>query len=412
VFDANLLAVGADISHDPVTNNDQFLINTSGQYFIHYVLNNSSVVSNLAMQAQVLINGDTTVSGSFAQQNTAGSTGQSASVQGSCLADLTGAQYLVLQASKGGATGIWLADKCHFNINRISGAKGDAGATGIAGVTGVYGVSGVTGLQGSTGFGVQGDTGVAGIQGTTGISGVTGLQGNTGLGVQGGTGIAGTQGQTGIAGSGVTGVAGVTGIYGLSGVTGLQGQTGVGAQGATGIAGVTGFYGTSGVTGVQGLTGILGTSGVTGLIGVTGLRGTTGIQGTTGAGTTGMQGVTGVGTSGTDIEYKSATWSIINPIAGSYLGPRMYQTAGLLRISSAVSAATNAIFNIYDRTNVGQTGTKLMTADMTATTTFTDRSTSFASTSIPADTWLNLSITSVSGSPGNLIVTVDTTTVG
>jgi len=102
---------------------------------------------------------------------------------------------------------------------------------------------------------------------------------------------------------------------------------------------------------------------------------------------------------------------VVNPIAGNYIGPRFYQAQGLVRISSAVASATNTIFNIYDRTSVNQTGTKMMTADMTATTTFTDRSTAFASTAIPADSWLNLSITSVSGSPGNLVVTVDTTTV-
>ena len=280
------------------------------------------------------------------------------------------------------------------------------GGTGIQGDTGIQGYTGVRGIQNFTEFDTTqypsflpaelgwsqrdealflGVTGMQWIQlgvgfksmlGNTGIQGITGFQGITGIGIQGGTGVAGI---TGIQGGG-TGIQGLQGNTGIRGVTGFQGVTGL-ALGATGIAGVTGVYGASGTTGLQGVTGLA-------------------------LGATGIAGNTGLGSA-----IKSFCWSVANPVSGGIPGPRLKQTLSATRISAYTTAATNAIYNIYDRTAVGQTGTKLMVTDMTAVTTATEVTSSFNSTALPADSWLWLSITSVSGTPGNLVVSLDSTVV-
>ena len=323
----------------------------------------------------------------------------------------------------------------------IEGHPGCYGDTGIQGDTGIIGLQGRTGLQGGGQTGVQGITGLQNVLieatypdpttitdptilyntiddalfldiGTDGTSwiqisagsktGATGLVGPSG----GGTGL---QGQTGILGP--TGIQGLTGFYGQ---TGIQGVTGF--QGQTGIQGLTGFYGQTGIsgqTGIQGQTGIRGITGLANFI-EAGSYPTVGVPptllwnyddntlfaGITGAGpwvqisAGSMQGSTGVQAS----LNRVCSWTIGNPVAGGIPGPQMIEAGTVTKISSFVTAATSVSFNIYDRTNVSQTGTKLMTTDQTATTT--DASTvSFASASLPANSWLWLQIDATSGSP-------------
>jgi len=335
---------------------------------------------------------------------------------------------------------------------------------GITGINGNWVQLGA-GSQGVTGFGIQGTTGLqgqTGIQGNTGIRGNTGLQGQTGLGlanfIQNGfpaitnppqflwnfadevlylgiTGLngnwvelgAGSQGVTGFGIQGTTGLQGQTGIRGLTGIqgkTGLQGQTGLGLAnfiedgfpvitdppqflwnfadeslylGITGIngnwvqlgAGSRGATGLYGPTGIQGRTGILGIQGVTGLaLGSTGIAGPTGIKG---AGSV----------------KRCFSWSVRNPGAGGIPGPRLTEDYTCSRVDSFIISGTNCIFNIEDRTNVGLSGTNIMT-DQTALTTAISTS-SFTSGNLPADSWLWLNIKSVSSLPTNLAVTLSTT---
>jgi hypothetical protein len=280
------------------------------------------------------------------------------------------------------------------------GQTGIQGETGIQGFTGLAlgstGIQGVTGLCGETG--IQG-VGLTGLQGGTGIQGVTGVRGFTGLAL----GSTGLQGQTGIRGG--TGIQGVTGV----GQTGIQGETGICGQ--TGIQGFTGLA--LGSTGLQGITGLANfiESGSYPAIGVTptllwnetsnalfaGVTGTFGKWVQISAGSIqGGQGVTGVGSN-------ERLWSVTlgNPIAATLPGPKMKVNGTLTRISSHIVGGTNVVFNVYDRTNVSQTGTALMTASQTATTTEVNNppTGSFASTSLPADSWLYLKIDSTSGLP-------------
>ena len=278
-------------------------------------------------------------------------------------------------------------------IQGATGIKGNDGIRGGTGIQGSQGLIGGTGIQGETGLtggtGIQGVTGIA--LGQTGIQGVTGLTGGTG--VQGGTGLANFLTSADLPMSTPTMIpsllwsvekealyAGVTGVVWVQISSGaLQGGTGFCGQ--TGIQGVTGFVGGTGVQGVTGLVGGTGIQGVTGLIGGTG-----------------VQGVTGIGSN-----VRVVSWIINNPVAGEIPGPKMMEAGILARINSFVSAATSVSFNLYDRTNVSQTGMALMTSDLTSVVT--DSSvTAFSSSSLPANSWLWLKIDATSGTPSCLSV--------
>jgi hypothetical protein len=104
------------------------------------------------------------------------------------------------------------------------------------------------------------------------------------------------------------------------------------------------------------------------------------------------------------------SWTITNPSTGIIPGPKIYAAQTAVKISSYVTAATNATFNIQDRTTApNTTGTNLLSSDQTAVATGTD-ATVFASAIIAQNSWLAVNISSVSGTPGTLSVTLATTT--
>jgi hypothetical protein len=73
-----------------------------------------------------------------------------------------------------------------------------------------------------------------------------------------------------------------------------------------------------------------------------------------------------------------------------------------------VTAATNCIFNIEQRSTVGSTGTNITTSSMTAVVTAAS-TTSFSAGALTAGNWLWLTVVSISGTPGYLEVTLSVT---
>jgi uncharacterized protein YjiK len=99
------------------------------------------------------------------------------------------------------------------------------------------------------------------------------------------------------------------------------------------------------------------------------------------------------------------TWSCSSPAVGGIPGPRLHRKHTVERIDAYVTAATSATFNIEHRTTIGSAGTNTMTADLAATTTGASQTT-FASSAMDRGSWLWLDISAVSGTPGNLVVTI------
>ena len=199
-------------------------------------------------------------------------------------------------------------------------------------------------------------------------------------GTSGGVGAGGTSGTSG--GNGTSGTSGNTGAGGTSGTSG-----GIGAGGTSGTNGVNGTSGTSGNTGAGG------TSGTSGGIGA---GGTSGTAGTSGSGTSGSSGKSGSG----DRTY---TWTIANPSTGDVLGPRINSTLTLTNCYTYTMSATNVVFNIYYGV-VGSTST-LLTSDLTGTTTESS-TTIFNTSTISSGSWIVLHVISVSGTPGQLVVSL------
>jgi len=101
---------------------------------------------------------------------------------------------------------------------------------------------------------------------------------------------------------------------------------------------------------------------------------------------------------------KIFTWTLTSPISSAnYLGPRLQNTMKIRNVYAYVSSSTNVAFNIYYGA-VGST-TTLLSSDLTATTS-ENSTTSFTTTTLSAGTWLRLHISSVSGYPGQLVVSI------
>ena len=98
-------------------------------------------------------------------------------------------------------------------------------------------------------------------------------------------------------------------------------------------------------------------------------------------------------------------WTILTPATGNYAGPKMPSAATASRVNSYCVDATNCTWSLQDRTSVTQAGTSFFSADQTSTVTPAD-ATTFASSAIPADTYLWLKVNSISGTPSLLSVTL------
>jgi hypothetical protein len=83
----------------------------------------------------------------------------------------------------------------------------------------------------------------------------------------------------------------------------------------------------------------------------------------------------------------------------------LYAASTAIRLSSYVTSATSATFNIEERTSPDSSGTNLLGSDQVATTTGAS-TTSFSNSSLAADSFLWLDISAISGSPGYLQVTL------
>jgi hypothetical protein len=100
---------------------------------------------------------------------------------------------------------------------------------------------------------------------------------------------------------------------------------------------------------------------------------------------------------------------IDNPAVGGILLCRLYEGWNIVRVDSAVKAATSVTFNLEERTAVGSAGTDVTSSDMVADTDGT-ATTSFSNAAIAADNWLYADISAVSGTPGTLTITIAYTT--
>jgi hypothetical protein len=102
---------------------------------------------------------------------------------------------------------------------------------------------------------------------------------------------------------------------------------------------------------------------------------------------------------------KTYTWIINTPGIGGIAGPRIPVNGTVIQVDSFVTAATSASFNIQKRSTIGTTGTNILSSSMVSTTAGVTSS-NFSSASLTVGDWLWVQISAVSGTPGQLCITV------
>jgi|WetSurMetagenome_2_1015567.scaffolds.fasta_scaffold99698_3 hypothetical protein len=108
-------------------------------------------------------------------------------------------------------------------------------------------------------------------------------------------------------------------------------------------------------------------------------------------------------------QIKQFTYHVQTPAKGSgFVIARMYQNLTVLRVDSHLSAGTSVSFNLEYRSSVNAIGTSITSTPIVALTSGTQTG-SFAYSMLPADNWLFLSVTDISGSVGLLSVTLSCT---
>lgn len=110
----------------------------------------------------------------------------------------------------------------------------------------------------------------------------------------------------------------------------------------------------------------------------------------------------------TGVVERQYVWVISSVAVGGVLGPRLKSAKTCVRLDSHVSAATSATFNVEERTAPGTAGTNIVASDQVATTSGAN-TTSFSNADLAADSWLYVDISSVSGTPGQLSITLTVT---
>jgi hypothetical protein len=183
---------------------------------------------------------------------------------------------------------------------------------------------------------------------------------------------------------------GPTGFTGSIGFTGSQGGVGfTGSRGDTGFTGSIGFTGSQGV----GFTGSRGDTGFTGSRGDTGFTGSVGFTGSQGTGFTGSQGNTGdPAPRATTLETPSSTEKV----------PLFFNTSSfnLTQIRSVLtgSSSPSVTFSIRYGTDLSAAGTEVVTSGITcANTTGGVSTTSFNNGTIPANNFVWITTSAVSG---------------
>lgn len=108
-----------------------------------------------------------------------------------------------------------------------------------------------------------------------------------------------------------------------------------------------------------------------------------------------------------DVSHRVKTycWVISSPAVGGVLGPRIKANQTCVRLDSHVASGTSATFNIEERSTVNSAGTNIVSSDQVASTTGAS-TTTFSNAYLAADTWLYVDISAVSGTPGQLSITL------
>jgi hypothetical protein len=137
-FNADDFKTGGSITHDPTgvaVATRKFLINSAGDYFIHYQAATNSSDNNATLAGRVRLNDLSTIPGSERQAPCATTGGNSISHTFIC--SLAVNDFVVLQLSKSTAGENWLANKTNFSIKRLTGVQGPTGQSGFSGQSGV-----------------------------------------------------------------------------------------------------------------------------------------------------------------------------------------------------------------------------------------------------------------------------------
>lgn len=103
------------------------------------------------------------------------------------------------------------------------------------------------------------------------------------------------------------------------------------------------------------------------------------------------------------------TWVISSPATGGVLGPRIPEACTVTRIDSYVAAATSVTFNIEERSAIGSAGTDILASDQAADTDGASQTSSFNNDSLAAGNWLYVDISAVSGTPGQVVISLTCT---
>jgi hypothetical protein len=102
----------------------------------------------------------------------------------------------------------------------------------------------------------------------------------------------------------------------------------------------------------------------------------------------------------------SFTWIVMPTGALGVPGPKMPYAATVTEVSSYVTAATSATFNIEERSSIGSAGTNVLSSDQVADTNGESITSSFGNSGLASGCYLWLDVASVSGTPGTLQVTI------
>lgn len=103
---------------------------------------------------------------------------------------------------------------------------------------------------------------------------------------------------------------------------------------------------------------------------------------------------------------RNATWVIENPTATGIPGPRMKWNGECVRLDSFVVGSGSTVdFNIEKRSSPNTAGTNILTSDLQSTTSGVS-TTTFSSSSITADEWLWVDISSVSGTVTSMSISL------
>lgn len=122
-----------------------------------------------------------------------------------------------------------------------------------------------------------------------------------------------------------------------------------------------------------------------------------------------------VGSAGTGKIYTIFNWLVGSPAVGGIAGPKLPQGFTVVEVSSYVTSATSATFNVEERTSPESAGTNLLASDQAADADGTTTST-IDNSALAKDSWLYLDISAIDGTPAILSVTVtclrEVTTLG